>query len=531
MATLAGLDVPNVAVTSVTAVPAAGMFPEFCDVQGTVATQGEGAGPGAALFDLWLPAAWNHRFLFLGCGSFCGSLSNISANGTDFAEALDLGYATVHTDTGHTQLGSEPTWALLAPGVPNEPALVDFRYRAVHQVTVAAKHLVSGYYGRAITYAYFDGCSRGGGQSLIEGDRYPEDFDGLIAGAPLMDSSKGAADLKEAKAFLPRDAYLPFALLPMLDAAVNANCDAADGVADGLIQNPAQCSFDPQALVPAVLTQAQADALELYLTQLTDTQGTPVYPGRPIGHFTTSGFAGRVELATPAVDPSAAEPWGGVGIGPTLWTGADAAIRYFVELDPTFDVTNDWPQTDAVIDDAAVQLLRQRFAAVVDPADPQKLADFFRQGRKLILYHGFSDPQTSPYRTIWFYKALAEQQKGYKHLQEQARLFMVPGMGHCGDGPGPNSFDTLRALDKWVSQGRAPEALIATNTESGRTMPLCTFPEEASYAGSGDVNQAAHWTCHAHDKRLLQVGRDGILAGVGGDHEADHNEVNHEDDK
>src|SRR5262249_22502806 len=181
------------------------------------------------------------------------------------------------------QLGSEPTWALLAPGVPNEPALIDFDYRAVHQVTVAAKQLVSGYYGSAITYAYFDGCSTGGRQSLMEGTRYPEDFDGLIAGAPAMDrSGSPASNLNKAKAFLPLDTYLPFALLPTIDAAVNANCDATDGVADGLIQNPAQCSFDPHALVPAVLTPAQADALEIYLTQVTDTQGTPVYPGMSI---------------------------------------------------------------------------------------------------------------------------------------------------------------------------------------------------------------------------------------------------------
>jgi feruloyl esterase len=440
---------------------------------------------------------------------------------TDLFEAIGLGYATVNTDTGHTQLGAELTWALLAPGVPNEPALIDFAYRAVHQVTVAAKQLVSGYYGSAITYAYFDGCSRGGLQSLMEGDRYPEDFDGLIAGTPAM-FGQAASAIKQDKAFLPRDAYLSFALLPTLDAAVNANCDAADGVADGLIQNPAQCSFDPQALVPAVLTPAQADALELYLTQVTDTQGTPVYPGMPIGYFTTAGFAGTVELATPAVDPTAAQPWGGVGLGPATWTSTDAAIRYLVERDPQFDVNNDWPETGTVIDDAALRLLRQRMA-VFDVSDPKKLTDFFRQGRKLILYHGFSDPRITPYRTIWFYKALAEQ--------EQARLFMVPGMGHCGGGPGPNSFDTLRALDTWVAQGIAPEALLVTNTGSGRTMPLCKFPEEASYGGAGDVNQAVHWTCHAHDKRLLQVGLDGILAGVGGDHEADHDDVDHEDNK
>src|SRR5262249_39691431 len=151
-----------------------------CIVLGTVATQGEGASPGAAGFRLRLPATWNHRFLFFGCGSRCGSLTNISVNETDIFEALGLGYATVNTDTGHTELGPEPTWALLAPGVPNESALIDFFYRAVHQVTVATKQLVSGYYGSAITYAYFDGCSTGGRQSLMEGERYPEDFDGLI---------------------------------------------------------------------------------------------------------------------------------------------------------------------------------------------------------------------------------------------------------------------------------------------------------------------------------------------------------------
>jgi feruloyl esterase len=534
VATLSGLHVSNVAVTSATDVPTAGTIPESCNVQGTVVTQGEGAAPGAALFNLRLPATWNNRFLFLGCGSNCGSLSNISANTTDISEALGLGYAIVNTDTGHTQQGTELTWALLASGVPNEPALIDFFYRAVHQVTVAAKQLVSGYYGSAITYAYFDGCSTGGRQSLMEGARYPEDFDGLVAGAPVMDRSRyPTSAIKQAKAFLPLDAYIPFALLPTLDAAVNANCDTADGVADGLIQNPARCSFDPQALVPAVLTQAQADALALYLSQVTDTQGTPVYPGMPIGHFTTSGFEGRVELDTPAVDPTAAQPWGASGTGPFAWTSGDLAIRYYVERDPTFDVNNDWPQTDAVIDAAAVQLLRQRLGAA-DADDPQQIAAFLRRGGKLILYHGFSDPTLTPYRTIQLYKALAEREKGYKHLQEQARLFMVPGMGHCnegGGGPGPTSFDTLMALDKWVSHGIAPEAIIATNNGSGRTMPLCKFPEEASYGGSGDVNQAVHWTCHAHDRRLLQVGPDGILAGVGGDHDADHDDVNHEGDK
>src|SRR5262249_13320986 len=188
-------------------------------------------------------------------------------------------------------------------------------------------------------------------------------------------------------------------------------------------------------LVPAVLTQAQADALELYLTQVIDTQGTPVYPGMPIGHFTTSGFAGRVELNTAAVAPPAAQPWGGVGLGPSVWVGAESGIRYIIERDPTFDVNNAWPQTDAVIDDAAVRLLRQRGAPSVDA--PQQLAAFLRRGGKVILYHGFSDPQISPYRTIAFYRALAEQEHGYTHPQHPAPPFTVPPLGHSPAGPRP----------------------------------------------------------------------------------------------
>jgi feruloyl esterase len=415
--------------------------------------------------------------------------------------------------------------------VPNTPAIIDFFYRAVHQVTVAAKQLVQGYYNAPIHYAYFDGCSTGGRQSLMEGDRYPEDFDGLIAGDAAMDRSGGAAaSLKQAKAFLPNNAYIPFALVPAIDAAINANCDAADGVADGLIQNPANCSFNPDALVPGTLTQAQADALTIYFGALTDETGRPVYPGIAVGHLTTSGFEGDAEFHAPAVDPSAAEPWGGIGIGPTAWTGGDSTIRYFVEYDPTFDVNNDWPQTGDMITHDALKLLRKRLGDA-DADDPEKLGAFLHRGGKLILYHGFSDNRISPYRSIWFYAALAELHGGYHALQEHARLFMVPGMGHCRGGPGPNNFDTLQALDNWVSKGIAPDAIIATNTGSGRTMPLCKFPEEARYVGSGDVNNAAHWTCHAHDERLLQVGPDGILAGGGGDHNADHDDVDHDDDK
>jgi feruloyl esterase len=519
--TLSGFGVPNVSITSATDKPAVAPDPEYCWVQGTVTTMGEGAPPGAAEFILKLPSNWNNRLLFFGCGSSCGSLYNIAGNPVDVAGSLGRGYAVVNTDAGHEQDPSttDPTWTLLAPGVPNEPAITDFFYRAVHQVTMAAKSLTTRYYDIKIDYAYFDGCSTGGRQSVMEGDRYPEDFDGLIAGDPIIDADViRAADLKQVKAFIAPGAYLPFSLIPSIDAAVIAHCDAADGTADGLIQNPAACSFDPHSLVPSTLTEEQADAIDVFMRPVIDTRGRLVAPGMAFGYFATAGFEFETEIATPPVDPTGAEPWGAVGQGPTAWTLTDGSIRYFIERDPRFDVNNDWPERGDVIASSAVRLLKQR-SREADSSDPEKLHEFRHQGRKLILYHGFSDDQQSPYRSIWFYKALARRAHGYERLQEGARLFMVPGMGHCKGGPGPNSFDTLTALDDWVTKGVAPEAIVATNTDSGRAMPLCKFPEEARYVG-GPVNVASSWICDPSDRRLLEIGYDGALAAADRDQDA-----------
>jgi feruloyl esterase len=520
VAALSGFGVAHVAVASAIGVAAGKFSPPYCAVEGTVATQGEGAGPGSAEFVLKLPAAWNRRLVFFGCGGNCGSVKSVSANPDDVAAALGLGYAAVNTDAGHEQDPStpDPTWILLKPGAPNEPAIADFFYRAVHQVATAAKRLAEDYYSGRIDHAYFDGCSTGGRQSLIEGERYPDDFDGLIAGDPIIDlDDQRAATIKQAKAFLPPTAYIPFRLIPAIDAAVNASCDAADGVADGLIQNPALCAFDPHALAPATLTRAQADALAVYLKAVVDDRGRPVAPGMTVGDYAASGFERQAELSAPVADPAAAEPWGGVGAGPSAWTLGDAGIRYFILRDPTFDVNNDWPEHGDVVAAGAVALLRRRSWAG-DADDPRRLSEFLRQDRKIILYHGFSDDMASPYRTIWFYKALARGAHGFSRLQSHARLFMVPGMGHCGGGSGPHSFATLTALDAWVTNGVAPDAIRATATGGGRTMPLCKFPEEARRLG-GPVDAARSWTCRADDRRLLEIGPDGALAGADADYQ------------
>jgi feruloyl esterase len=283
---------------------------------------------------------------------------------------------------------------------------------------------------------------------------------------------------------------------------------------DGLIQNPAVCSFDPYTLVPSVLSAAQAAGLKLYLEKLVDSQGTLVAPGMVVGDYATSGFEGQAESSTPAPDPTAAQPWGGIGMGPTAWVLGDAGIRYYVEYDPAYDVNDDWPQHGNVVLTGALRLLRRREGAG-DSDDPGRLQEYLRQGGKLIIYHGFSDAQASPYRTLWFYRALAEQEHGFPAVQAHARLFMVPGMGHCGAGSGPNSFATLSALDSWVSDGVAPDGIVAANIATGRSMPLCKFPEEARYFG-GPVQAAGSWMCPADDRRLLQIGPDGSLAGAAG---------------
>jgi len=264
---------------------------------------------------------------------------------------------------------------------------------------------------------------------------------------------------------------------------VKASCDALDGVADGLIQNPAQCSFVPSSLVRGgVLTASQAAALQSYITRETDPSGAPVNPGMPISDLSTAGFEGFVELSTPAPDPTAAEPWGAKGVGPGAWRSVDATIRALVEENQSFDVNNDWPVTVSatrnVIPDATLALLSQRTGAG-DSDDPFKLANFLNKGGKVIMYHGGSDPLDSSFQSIWFYEELASLHGGYRHTQDSARLFIVPGMGHCG-----------------------------------RTMPLCKFPEEARYSGSGDVNLAVNWTCNPDDQRMLLVGRDGVAAGA-----------------
>src|SRR5262249_24024021 len=246
---LAGLGVANVTILSAMDVPASGANPEFCQVLGTVRTTGFGAPDGSAQFELTLPSPWNGKFMFFGVGGLAGSLGP-AVTPTDFLGARAKGYATIVTDTGHQAGATDARWALIAPGVPDEAKITDYYFRAAHDVTQAGKLLVQSYYQAPIYRAYFEGCSNGGRMAYMEATRFPEDFDGIVAGAPFLDLSVLLANLRFQKTQLASlSTYIPAGKLSMIDAAVRASCDAADGVADGLIQNPGKCAFDPTTLV------------------------------------------------------------------------------------------------------------------------------------------------------------------------------------------------------------------------------------------------------------------------------------------
>jgi feruloyl esterase len=460
-------------------------------------------------------------------------------NGGYPTDALARGYAIAATDDGHAAnprgFVFDGTFALAAPGVSNTDALTDYFYRAVHTMAAAGKQFVQNWYAGTLARSYYFGCSDGGREGMVEVTRYPNDFDGYITGDPFFDVPGQTLAGKAAVALLAApDAYIPPALLQAVDAAVHANCDAADGVQDGLIQNPGKCSFSPQSLLcqggntQNCLSQDQVNTLTRWFSAAKDQEGRVVTLGYPVSDIYNGGELGNnlyrwTEAAGPPLDINAAEPWGtSPPTQPPAWSSVDQTLKYFVYLDPNFDTNHNFPiDSRGVVNDAALALLVAR--TDIGSGDfPQQFGPFLTSGRKLIMYHGYSDGWINPFHTIRFYQDWARLVGGYDALNPNARLFMVPGLYHCQRGPGPNIFDTLTALERWVENNVPPEGIVATkytNDDSAqpvqRTMPLCSFPTQAHLAAAGDMNQASNWSCAANQD-LLQVGPDGALAGLVG---------------
>jgi hypothetical protein len=396
--------------------------------------------------------------------------------------------------------------------------------------------------------------------------RYPEDFDGSIVGAPYFDIANEIVTTLvgiHAQLRSPR-AALPLELFQTADREISARCDAIDGVNDGLIHDPGQCTFDPYRDLPrcgapgstgsACFSDDQVDSLSIMLSAVTDPAGKVIYPGFSVSNlYDQEGSAMPINLLSHwlhfPVAPVLLEgpqPWSHDLAGQPLgWYWVNQTIANFVYAGapdfnalrtPGITFTRDKSgRMHAVIPDRTVALLDEKVREG-SGAMPSDAAAYIKQGRKLIMYHGYSDGDITPYRTIQYYRDLARQQGGYERLKERARLFMVPGLAHCRGGPGPNAFgqpylnaptkadsqhDMLIALERWVEHGEAPQQIIATKFERDdvtrpvvRTLPLCPFPAMAKYVGSGDLNDAANWRCSADDRRLEQRGPAGERAGL-----------------
>ncbi|MBU1281370.1 MAG: tannase/feruloyl esterase family alpha/beta hydrolase [Alphaproteobacteria bacterium] len=518
---LQSYDIDGVTVTEATAT-ASGT--PACLVDGTVVTRGNDIGEGLAKFQIRLPQKWNNRFLMLGNGGLAGTVK-ASANTVDVAYANDSGYVTAMTDLGHTaESGLDASFALTEDGSPNAPAIADYYYRASHVVTNTAKAFAQAVYGESPGYSYLSGCSTGGRMAQVAASRYPDDFDGVISGAAFMDiSSMLKIQHFQINQLLADDAQILPNTLPAIQNAVMASCDAVDGVTDGMIQNPAACSFAPESLIcdgvdsDNCLTKPQAAALRAYFTALHTDDGRLVYPGYAPVLF-DGGFSLFQGGSVAADDITAAEPWGNDGNppAPIEWAFSDHIIQYLVMQDPVYNVRDLGIEADGTIpSDALAYFIKMTQDGNGSGLDETEA--FFDQGKKMILYHGWGDHALSPFRTVRFVDDLARRKGGYDALSQSARLFMVPEMGHCSGGTGPDSFNTLAALENWVENDVAPATIAAEKlTEAGdvtRSMPLCPYPAQAHYSGEGDVNDASNWSCPSAPAKVI-LGSVGISAGL-----------------
>jgi len=473
-ARVASLTLPNATVASAQVVPA-GKFvppagagegfadlPAFCRVALTIKPSSD----SDIKAETWLPlSGWNGKFQQVGNGAWGGSVQYGA-----LAETLRRGYAGASTDTGHT--GVSASFAL---GHPEK--LIDFGYRAVHETALQSKAVIAALYGAAPRLSYFTGCSGGGRQAFMEAQRYPEDFDGIIAGAPgynRTDQSFQLVSITQAT-HIDKASWIPPEKYPALHQAALNSCDALDGVTDGLISDPTRCRFDPAAIQcrgadgPNCLTAAQVVAAKKVYAAVNDPKtGQEIFPG---------------------LEPGSELRWAGTSGGPRPLGMSDDLFKFVVFQDPNWDFrTLDVGRH--------LELARKIDNGTLSPTSPN-LKLFVGRGGKLLMYHGWGDQNISPQSSVRYYHKLVAA-LGQPQVDDSVRLFMVPGMGHCGGGEGPNVFDTLTALEQWREHGAAPNEIIAsqiTNGSVSRTRPLCPYPQVAQYQGTGNIDQAENFVC------------------------------------
>jgi len=410
---------------------------------------------------VWLPTnTWNGKFKADGNGGWTGSIS-----ASTLADGVRRGYAQAMTDTGH-----EGGSASFAMGHPEK--LIDFGYRSIYEMAKTGQTLTEAFYESPIRYSYFNGCSAGGRQALKAADMYPELFDGVVAGSPgaywtgraLQSVWVGQATHATEGSMIPSEKF------PAIHEAALKACDMIDGAKDGIIDDPRNCDFDPASIqckgadMNDCLTAAQvATVRKIYADVTNPHTGTVYFPGHEPG----SELGWRTMAGTNPFGP-----------------GVDL-FRYILYADA------DWDYKTFDFDKGAEAALDADRPADVYYAD---LRDFYEKGGKVVQYHGWGDPQIAPRSSVMFYESQVRN-SDLATVRDSHRLFMIPGMAHCGGGEGTSDFDMIQALEQWVEDGKTPDSVPAKRASDGRTRPLCAYPEVAKYKGSGSVDEAENFSC------------------------------------
>jgi feruloyl esterase len=407
--------------------------------------------------ELWMPTDnWNGKLLVVGNGGFAGSIQGYG----DMQIALRLGYATAATDTGHQSADG-----MFALGHPEK--IVDFAYRALHETTAESKRLIKAMYSRNADLSYYKGCSTGGRMGIMAAIRFPDDYDGIIAGALAnrhihMHTAGFARQVTLARN--PDMAISPEKAKFVSDAVMN-KCDTLH---EGFLNNPKQCTFDFSTLAckgaetDQCLTPPQLKSVDMFYGGLKNSKGEVIFAGQTLGNPLTPQRSNQNINVIDTV---------------RIWAFQNKDYDWH-----SFDLDRDMPIIDQKV-------------GFVDATDPD-LKKFKAHGGKLLLYAGWADTGITPINTVEYYDRLVKKM-GTSDAKDFAKLFMVPGMGHCRGGDGPDTFDTIGTMEKWREKGQTPATIPAKNERSGLTRPLCAYPQYAKYAGSGDLKDGANWSCVA----------------------------------
>ena len=479
---LGGLDLQDLVAVSSELIPAQNGIPSHCKVTGMLEPE--------IAFVVDLPQDWNGRFYMIGNGGHAGDRTDSLRQVAGRSEALVHGFAAASTNTGHNA-DEEPGASFV---MSNPQKAIDYAYRAVHHTAVTAKAIASLYYGKVVSYSYWNSCSNGGRQGMLEAQRFPDDFDGILAIAPWVDQTGftiGALWNQQALDIAPVSA----GKMAMLADQVMAKCDAIDGLTDGLIDDPRNCSInvsEDAPLCPAgtdndsCLTPAQADAIQKIYDGPYNTQGQQIFPGfMPGSEAVTSGIRGEASGWMNVIIPASPDA------ASADFRLANDTMRYLAFQPPQPDY--DYREFDFNTDPE----LLDRWGRLADAKDIN-LRQFRAGGGKLIMIYGWADTILQPMMGVNYYEqaVIANGENGTDFM----RLFMVPGMAHCAGGNGPDQNDAITAVIDWVEQGIAPQSIVTkkiVNGEVARSRPLCPYPEVARYDGSGSIDEAENFQCVA----------------------------------